>query len=60
MTATGNRELVTISCPHCEQETVVSVPDAGVELEARRYVALYGDYTTVVCPADHKFWVYFC
>lgn len=49
-----------VSCPHCDQETPVSVPESGVDLEVKRSVALYGDHTTVVCPTTHTFWVYFC
>lgn len=60
MAATRDQAMETVSCPHCERETLVSVPDADVDLEVSRSVALYGDHTTVTCPADHKFWVYFC
>ncbi|QLK24314.1 hypothetical protein HYG81_01155 [Natrinema zhouii] len=60
MAITQRRETAAIPCPYCEQETAVSVPDGDVELEVRRSVALYGDHTTVECPADHRFWVYFC
>lgn len=60
MAATPSQEMAAISCPYCERETAVSVPDTAVELAVRQSVALYGDHTTVVCPADHELWVYFC
>lgn len=60
MATVPGRVLVSISCPYCGQETAVPVPDGNGELEARRSVALYGDHTTVVCPAEHRFWVYSC
>ncbi|WP_207591720.1 hypothetical protein [Halomontanus rarus] len=60
MATIPRQETATVSCPHCERETTISIPDDDVDLEIRRSVALYGDHTTVVCPADHEFWVYFC
>ncbi|MCU4740568.1 hypothetical protein OB955_08530 [Halobacteria archaeon AArc-m2/3/4] len=63
MATIPRQEPATVSCPYCERETTVSVPDdvgADVDLEVRRSVALYGEHTTVVCSADHEFWVYFC
>ncbi|QFU83463.1 hypothetical protein [Natronorubrum aibiense] len=59
--ATTTAERVTVvSCPRCEQETAVSVPDTDAEIVVRRSVALYGEHTTAVCPDGHRFWVYFC
>ncbi|MFC6733140.1 hypothetical protein [Haladaptatus sp. DYSN1] len=54
-------ELVAeVSCPHCEQPVNVPVPNRDVELNVRPYVAAFGDHRVVNCPADHRFWVYFC
>lgn len=60
MATTPRLETVVISCPYCERETVVSVPDADVEPTVRRSVALYGDHATVACPSGHEFRTYFC
>ncbi|WP_222919438.1 DUF2080 family transposase-associated protein [Natrinema sp. SYSU A 869] len=60
MATTPKQELATVSCPFCERETAVPVPNTDVELAVRRSVAPFGDRATVSCPADHRFWVYFC
>lgn len=58
MAATLSQSVVP--CPYCEQETPVSVPNTDVEVVVSQSVALFGDHTTVNCPDEHRFWVYFC
>lgn len=59
--ASPTQELVTeVACPHCERPVDVAAPDRDVELAVRPYVAAFGDYSVVHCPAEHKFWVYYC
>ncbi|WP_254531898.1 hypothetical protein [Natrinema gelatinilyticum] len=59
--ARPNQTLVTeVACPRCDSRVEVSMPDRDAEPTVSPTVAAFGDHTVVHCPAEHKFWVYFC